>query len=121
MIRVYAAAAAIALAALTVACPAPAGAATATSARPAVSGPQLFCQLGYHRAIRHGRVVCVRNRPPCAHVLVAFRTGTGHEAELPLRVCGGFRRGSWICKVTTGREGVANARLNCQRARRPGN
>jgi hypothetical protein len=53
--------------------------------------------------------------PVCASVTVAFRTATGHEADLPMTLCG-MRRGAWICDVTKGTWGEANARLSCSRA-----
>lgn len=51
----------------------------------------------------------------CATVTVAFRTPTGHEADLPVKVCGGIgKTGSYQCDIAKG-ELDANARLTCLR------
>lgn len=53
--------------------------------------------------------------PACASVTVAFRTATGHEADLPVKVCGGIgKTGAYQCDIARG--GIeANARLVCAR------
>lgn len=57
------------------------------------------------------------NMPACASVVIAERTATGHEADLPVTVCGGIgRTGSFVCAAGAG--GLrANARLQCTRSR----
>ncbi len=53
--------------------------------------------------------------PACATVVIAQQTATGHEADFPLTLCGGMRRGSWTCYVTPWGPLQADSRLDCSR------
>jgi hypothetical protein len=58
---------------------------------------------------------CHPVRPPipeCASVVIAQRTDTGHEADMPIRLCGMPIRGTWTCDVVSGPL-QANAKLEC--------
>jgi len=51
----------------------------------------------------------------CATVVLAQQTVTGHEADLPIALCGGMRPGSWTCYVTPWGPLQADSRLDCSR------
>jgi len=53
----------------------------------------------------------------CATVIIAQQTITGHEADFPLTLCGGMRRGTWTCYVTPWGPLGAGSRLDCSRVR----
>lgn len=61
---------------------------------------------------------CHSPKPPvCASVVISQVTVTGHEADMPVTLCG-MRRGSWQCVIQQGPL-QANARLVCTSVTHP--
>jgi len=67
-------------------------------------------------ASSHSEPMRLAPKPRCASIVIAQQTVTGHEADLPITLCGLTRKGgSWTCDVTPWGPFGATSKLDCTR------